>query len=293
MVIFRDMRTARTCLLVVVGVTLATLPLLAVNRVVKPTDYSAIEKRNPFGLVDPPKPQVIVAPVEPVAKEPPPNVELTGMFHDSVRKKTYALFMVEVKGESKKRSYMLSEGENQEGLKVLEIDRESSNVKIALKGQESTITFSKPKAAETPNRRVPPRPSARAAAVGQGQPVPSPVRVDTPNIQQFSTSGRNGTFSGSGRSVSAVAGGMTTLQPDSSNGSLRAMPTRQMRTQQPMTRQEQEIIIEAQRKVNEIKRQQNPGGTPSMEMPPLPPTSLTTPEDFQRIVVPPSAPDGN
>ncbi len=292
MVIFRDMRITRTCLLVVTGCTLAALPLAAVNRVVKPTDYYAIEKRNPFGLVDPPKPQVIVAPVEPVAKEPPPNVELTGMYHDSVRKKTYALFMVDVKGESKKRSYMLSEGENQEGLKVVEIDRESSNVKISMRGQESTITFSKPKAAEVPNRRVPPGPGAVVAGRRQVQPVPSPGRVDVPDVQQFRTGGRTGTFSGSGRSGSAVAGGMSPVQPDNISGSLRSIPTRQMRTQQqPMTRQEQEIIIEAQRKVNEIQRQQNPGGAPPM--PPLPPTSMTTPEDFQRIVVPPSIPGGN
>ncbi|GEM_PF-2262074 len=272
------------------GLVLVALPLSAVNRVVKPADYAAIEKRNPFGLVDPPKPQVIVASVDPVAKEPPPNVELTGMYHDSIKNKTYALFSVEVKGEPKKRAYMLSEGENQDGLRVEEIDRKTSNVKINLKGEPSTITFSKPKTAAMPNPRVPPGVNAAAARRPQYRQQPDQGPNDQPNIQQFSSSGRKGNFTGTSRSSTAVAGGMSPVQPEASTSSLRAIPTRQMRTEQPMTRQEQEIIIEAQRARNQLIQSKNPGGGPPM--PPLPPTSLTTPEDYRRIVVPPQVPSG-
>jgi len=293
MVIFRDMQITRTVSLMVVGVVLAALPAAAVNRVVKPTDYAAIEKRNPFGLVDPPKPQVIVTPVEPVQKEPPPNVELTGMFHDSVRNKTYALFLVQVKGEQKKRSYMLSEGENQDGLKVERIDRKSSNVKINLKGEPSTITYNEPKAAAVANSRLPTLPNGKRAIRSPGHSLPPGVQSGK---RQLSAGGGARTFSGTGRSVNAVGGGMNvsgaagTVQPNTGSASLRAMPTRQLRTPQPMNREEQEIIIEAQRARNQLLQQQNPGGAPPM--PPLPPTRLTTPADYQRIVVPPSVPNG-
>lgn len=287
MAIFRSMRIARTFLVAVAGLTVAVLPVDGVNRSVKPSDYSAIEKRNPFGLVDRPKPQVIVPKVEPVEVEPPPNVELTGMFHDSLKNKTYALFLVQPKGETKKRSYMLSVGENQDGLKVEEIDRKSSNVKINLKGLQSTITYSEKKVATAPKTPLPQRPGSRAKPRQISRRPPSSRQglqtLSQPGARQSSISGKQGTFSGSGRSANVVAGGMSPSGGQGGAG-LRSIPTRQMRTQQPMSRQEQEVLIEAQREVNKIQQQQSPGAVSIM--PPLPPTRYTTPEDRQRIVVP-------
>lgn len=290
------------CALGMCGLLVGLSPMSAVNRTVKPADYAAIEKRNPFGLVDPPKPEPISIPPEPVEEEPPPNVELTGMFHDSLKRKTYALFLVQVQGEQKKRSYMLSEGENQDGLKVEKINRNDSNVKINLKGMSSTITYNKPKAVAVAKGSPLPRPNVRSAGgrtTSRGLPNPTlPSNAaqqlqppQQPGVRQYQTSGRQGTFSGSGRSMNAVAGGMppsmdqTSQAAAPSGGALRPIPTRQLRAQPQLSVQEQEVLIEAQRAANDLRRQQNPTGLPPM--PPLPPTSITTPETLQRITVPP------
>lgn len=284
------MRVTRTYLLAVSGLLFVALSASAVNRSVKPADYSAIEKRNPFGLVDPPKPEPIVIPVEPVEKEPPPNVELTGMFHDSIRNKTYALFLLQIKGETKKRSYMLSEGEGQGGLKVEEIDRNSNNVKINLEGLQSTITFNKPKVSAVTAKGVPPAPNSRTLKRQTGRSRPNRnLSATALQTREFNTTGRKGTFSGSRGSRTAVAGGMsmpsasTAQQPVRSNNSLRAIPTREMRTVN-FTPQEQAVLIEAQRAKIDYQRQVNPGGQPAM--PPLPPTALSTPDTLRRITVP-------
>lgn len=278
------MRSSRPVLVLTVGLLFSSGPLWAVsNSGVKAADYKVIIDRNPFGLVDPPP----IKPVEPpkiiVETVPPPEVELTGMFRDSRKSRTYALFLVQEKGKPEKKSYMLAEGERQEGLQVISIDDKEAKVKIAVQGVESTITFSEKKTPAMPAGRMP-TPGAPTTTVNNLQQVPVP-QVQPGGVQQFNTSRQGGQFSRSAGGVTAVAGGMQPSAQPGADNNLQAIPTRPVRGQS-MTRQEQEVIIELNREILKQQRQQNPNQAPVM--PPLPPTSLTLPEDYQRIVVPPS-----
>lgn len=108
--------------------------------------YGAIVERNIFDLKDPPPPE---APKE--TNAPPPNVTLTGIM--SILGKKQALFMVQKQAPPGKpgpplspESYIMMEGQRQDGLEVLEIDQKGSKVKIKNDGIVSTITFEVPKA---------------------------------------------------------------------------------------------------------------------------------------------------
>lgn len=105
--------------------------------------FETIVARNVFDLKDPPPPQPTNAP------EPPANVKLTGIM--SIFGKNQALFMVQKmagagKPEGQPVSFILSEGQRQDGLEVLEIDPPSKKVKIKNDGVVSTITFEVAKA---------------------------------------------------------------------------------------------------------------------------------------------------
>lgn len=105
--------------------------------------YGVIVQRNVFDLKDPPPP-----PPKEDTNPPPPNVELTGIM--TIFGHRQALFMVQdaaVPGKPPKsaESYILTEGQRQGVLQVLEIDEKNSRVKIKNDGIVSTITFEKPK----------------------------------------------------------------------------------------------------------------------------------------------------
>ena len=290
--ILRTMNVTEKTVLLGIGVGLMACAVNAVPPAPKSGDYSVITTRNPFGLVDPPPPAPpkVEAP-KPVEAEPPPNVELTGFWRNSQRGKTVALFLVEPKKGEKKASYMWAEGEGDDGMKVLAINEAEETVKFSLRGVESTITFTKPKPAAapvagvagrgapgTPGRLQPRAPTVGAAAVAPAQAV-----------QQFENA-RRGRFGQTGSTTSAV-GGAAPLPGQA--GGLQSVPVRNLRVpgntlqggqQAPaLTPREQEVLIEVNR---EVLRQ-----TGQIDiMPPLPPTSLTTPEDLQRLVAPPSIP---
>ena len=114
--------------------------------------------------------------------------------------------------------------------------------------------------------------------------------------QQFETS-HSKTLGRSASSVSAVGGALPSQSATRQADALRSVPARTLRvpgntTQigtQPqggqaqmevLSPREQEVLIEVNRAVIQQSGQ-------SHLMPPMPPTSLTTPEDRARLIVPP------
>lgn len=102
--------------------------------------YSAIWLRNVFDL----KPTTPPAVEEAKPAAPPPNVHLTGI--TTILGNRRALFMVQDAPEPGKpakpeKSMILSEGQRQDALEVLEIYPKERSVKIQLDGVVSTISF--------------------------------------------------------------------------------------------------------------------------------------------------------
>lgn len=158
--------------------------------------YGAIVERNIFDLKDPPPPPSAA----PETNAPPPNVTLTGIM--SILGKKQALFLVQKvavagKPADSPESYIMTEGQRQGGLEVLEIfnDKKDPKVKIKNDGVVSTLTFEVSKS-----------PGAGAAMTPQphmGRPgfnpnmnnpnagtTPLPTRpLRTPDFSQYSPQG--------------------------------------------------------------------------------------------------------
>ncbi len=273
------------------GALLFTLTAPAVTPPEKAAEYAVIGNRNPFGLVDPPPPPVKVEEVVKKEAEPPPNVELTGLFHNSRKGKTVAMFLVEKKKGDKKESFMWSVGEGDEGMKVLAINEVEKTVRLKVQNLESTITFSEKKAAApvaapaVGGPRVPGQP---------GQPTRNPrtAAMTEPEVQQIESMRRAG-LGRSASTMSAVGGALPTRSAAAQANALTPVSPRTLRVPgattsqgnqpdvQTLTPREQEVLIEVNREVLRQTGQIN-------IMPPLPPTSLTTPEDRAVIIAPPS-----
>jgi hypothetical protein len=162
------------------------------------TPYSAIVERNIFDLKDPPPPP---PPME--SNAPPANVSLTGLM--TIFGKKQALFMVQKQMAPGKgggappaaESYIMTEGQRQDGLEVLEIDVTGKKVKIKNDGTVSTITFEVAKAG---GGGVPMNPTPH---MGMGKPgfipnypntpaTPLPTRpIRTPDFSQYSPQGNS------------------------------------------------------------------------------------------------------
>jgi hypothetical protein len=137
-----------------------------------PNPYSAIWLRNAFDLKSPSVATIEAAPTN----LPPPNVQLTGI--TTILGNKRALFMVQDppapgKPAGPPQSYILTEGERQGALEVLEINTKAATVKIKNKGVLSTIAL------ET--KKPDSEPAIGAAAVG-GQGVPRGRPVLLPRI---------------------------------------------------------------------------------------------------------------
>src|SRR5438445_5556396 len=95
----------------------------AVNETDASNPFSAIVERNVFALKDPPPPP----PLEVKTNTPPPNIRLTGITTIFGTSNKRALFMVQeigIPGKpiGKEESYILTEGQRQGAIEVLEID---------------------------------------------------------------------------------------------------------------------------------------------------------------------------
>src|ERR1043165_292151 len=98
--------------------------------------YRAISDRNAFALL-PPEP-----PPAPTPPAPPANIKLTGITTMFGNKR--ALLMVQDTAPgSKEQSFMLSEGQREGDLEILQIDEKAGTVKVKNAGIETMLTFDK------------------------------------------------------------------------------------------------------------------------------------------------------
>jgi len=245
----------RERLMAVVGLAVGLFLIPAARAVVSGDNpYKSIMERNPFGLLPPPPP------APPADTNPPPsNIKLTGI--TTILGIKNALLMAQEPGPGgKNQSYILTEGQREGQIEVLNIDNVAGSVKVSNAGTVSTLTFDKdgmkapaaPAAAPgnmptlfRPGMPIPPAPAP-------GQPVP------TGNFNPNQPSG----------------GTMPSANPGSG---LRQIPTRSLRmpqssaqlnapAAQPTTSPEEQIINQA---ITMEAHRDLPGTSP------IPPTILT------------------
>jgi hypothetical protein len=187
--------------------------------------YSAIWLRNVFDLKPAPPPP----PPTTATNTPPPNVELTGITTLLGTKR--ALFMVQESGgpgkpAGKPESYILTEGQRQGELEVLEISPKAKTVRIKVSDLVSTITFKTnqvaigpqggaPGVGTLPVGGIPRSPGFNPPGFNPAGGVPMPARVMrpggggngayTPQGANYNQGGYNGGYAGGG--FGGVAGG--------------------------------------------------------------------------------------
>jgi hypothetical protein len=251
---------------------------------IKDNRYQVIIDRNPFGLrpiPPPPQPKVEEAPAP-----PPPDIKLTGI--TTLLGTPRAMLQVEDK-QTKKFSFpTIAQGDTEGAITVLEIDTESMRVRIRNGEAETTLDFK--------NNGVQPGKGGAVAAVpgvphpagAPGVPMgvvpPAPGAAGTP--ANFAP-GRSAIVAGGATAAVTPNPGVNPLAANSYGG----LPQRQLRTdslsivgggaggsqynpnapavpqqQPPISRDEAEARIEAQRRILEQQ-----GSTISRI---LPPTSM-------------------
>lgn len=259
------------------GLALAIGAGAAVNETDANNPFSAIVERNVFALKDPPPPPS----VEVKTNTPPPNIKLTGITTIFGTSNKRALFMVQEVGipgkpAAKEESYILTEGQRQGAIEVLEIDEKKNSVKIKNDGNEAVLTLDEkvklPSAPAVPGFGTPlpggapppgglPRlptftPTAGVTPAGSISPV------NSQSASPVSFYGNNNTAAPAANSIALNNGGANVELP---LRTIRTTPTAAPVTGPVPSPEEQIIMIEAQREANK----NNP------RFPPLPPTPLT------------------
>jgi hypothetical protein len=231
--------------------------------------YNGIVDRNVFGLkppTPPPDPNANKAP------EKPSTITLTGI--TTILGNKRALLKVAIPARppepAKDENYMLTEGQRDGNVEVLEINERTGSVKVSNAGEISTLTFDK----------------NGAKLVASAPPVPGAMQSPPP-----------------GMGMPGGASGGAAANP----GTLRTIPTRTMRTGQAPENNnnsqiggapngnagnashlqnfdpaEQTILIE-------VERERTKADVETGKFPPLPPTQLT-PEGSYGMPQPPVAP---
>jgi len=238
--------------------------------------YQSIIDRNVFSLKPPPPPVDTTEAAKPTALK----ITLTGIttiFGDK-RVLMKAAPTAGKPNESKtEQSYILSQGQREGDLEVLEIDEKAGSVKVNNAGTIQTLTFEKD-GAKLPATQAPAVPGIPgvlgAAPVIPGLPVTHPAGGVTPSFQlppripRLPTTGSQTTsispgFAPSSAPVPGAAGSYVT--PGFLPGNTTTAPTPQpTQTQTPQySLEEQQILIEAQRQM----------GGPTAAF--LPPTALS------------------
>lgn len=257
----------------IVGALMVSATIQCVSADTRQNPYGPIVQRNPFGLKDPPPPQ-LDAPKE--ETKPPPNVKLTGISNLFQKR---ALLEVTEQGASARPGQppaagtvnrpILAENEAAFGVEVLSINVEKNIVKIRNNGTESELTFEAQKPSGTPGTpgmpTVLPQVGAVSAAGAQ------PTVVASPNTQ--TTGGGGVTIYGGGTTTGAQNnsgvtsyGGVSAIpSPLGAESGLRTIPSRTIRTPGST---DQQAVDAAQQAILMRQQQLRSGRT----MPPMPPT---------------------
>jgi len=236
------------------------------------TPYEGIVDRNAFGLKPPP------APPDPEAAKPPPvKITLTGI--TTILGNKRALMKTPPPpgktGEPSKgdQSYILTIGQREGDIEVLDIDEKAGSVKVNNAGAVVTLTFEKD-GAKLPATTAPPIGGMPGVpAVPGGLPAPGGVGVPAyngggnPGFSVPTRTLRTTPTPGVVNPAGGAAGGVPGL-PNYAGGQNRAQQiTEQIASQQQsgMSPEQQMLMLEAQREMN----RNNP------KFPPLPPTPLS------------------
>lgn len=234
--------------------------------------YMVITNRNAFGLQPEqplPKPEEL--------RPPPAKVRLEGIMSLMGTKRAILRLLKQGVPPGQEPVLMLAEGERDQDVEVVSIDEENNTVKIRNQGVVMDITFEK----ERPGlggggpapAAVPAAPQLRPGFGGTptpqlGPPPQAPTAVPVPAPAQ-------------------PAGQPAQSQPQPAMSMVpAATPQRDVRTaERPLTYEEQVILIE-------LERERTKPLVQAGEMPPLPPTELTPPEEAPIVPVPelPQAP---
>jgi hypothetical protein len=268
---------------------LATLAGLAAASAITPepsaTPYEGIIDRNAFGLKPPPPP-----PDPEAAKPPPVKITLTGI--TTILGNKRALMETPPPpgkpGEQPKgkQSYILTIGQREGDIEVLDIDEKAGSVKVNNAGAIVTLTFEKD-GAKLPATVAPAGPGVAGVPGVPNLPggIPAPVSPYAPKggTSGFSLPTRTLRTTPTPGVVNPAAGMGSAVGPGLGAGQARAQQiTDQIaaQQQQTMSPEQQMLMIEAEREVNK----NNP------KFPPLPPTPLTPGAGAEPAVPTPGAP---
>jgi hypothetical protein len=233
----------------------AIVPDVAVNQ------YDGIPGRNVFGLRPPPAPQTVAEP--PAAL---PKIILTGI--TTILDTKRALMKVAPPNArqvepGKELSLILTEGQREGQVEVLQIDEKAGSVKVNNSGTVMVLTFEKDGAKLPPASTVPgtaatnPLPSALPST----SPFSLPTHHDATNFpgrgRRFATPPLPG-IAGTGTGAAPVGG-----LPTATGGATVPGQTSSPALSQDLTAEEQAIVME-------LQRQANPSNAAL-----IPPTALT------------------
>jgi hypothetical protein len=223
--------------------------------------YRAIVDRNVFGLKSPPPP-----PDPEANKPPPPKITPTGITTIFGNKR--ALFKVQMPARppepAKEQSFILTEGQREGQIEVLEIDEKLGSIKFNNFGTVVTLTLEKD-GAKLPN--TPP-----AALPPPGVPVPAGFAPPAAAANPYTPPGGTVTTIG-GSSAGLKSIPTRTLRLPSAPGGVGGVGGVTPQTTAPgqqLTHEEQVILME-------VERERTKQAVANGALPPLPPTELTPP----------------
>ncbi len=226
--------------------------------------YGNISKRNLFGLKDP-------APV-PAATNPPtvlPKLSLTGITTILGRKQALirAQLLAEAGQPAREESYVLTEGQRDGKLEVLQIDEKAGNVSVNNSGTVLTLNIDR----DSP--KLVSAPAATAAPGAQLAPgIPRPTggtnaSVYAPGTTAIQHTLPTRTYHPPGLNATSASNGTAVAAPATSG--LPAVPP------PAVTAPEAELTPEAQTILMEVERERNKNNP---NYPPFPTTPLTPPQ---------------
>ena len=257
------------------------------NAVLPDNPYAPVVVRNVFGLNPLPTNDVNA-----VQTDPPPKITLTGIM--SIFGHLQALYKVAIPAKpeqpAKDVPYILSEGQRQDEIEVVQIDEKNGLVTFNNHGTVQELPLTK----------------ASVAAAGASMSAPGRSSAPIPNIAPMGdnsgrVAGHFGSRSGGGAGVARNGGTGNNGANNFNNGLGGGAPmggglplttaagasSDQQQPQNTLTREEQAVLVEANRLLTQ-------GLVDQGRMPPLPPTPLTpgeaTGHGGTSLIVPPPSP---
>jgi hypothetical protein len=253
------MRSGKILVCVMGGLVLnVTVKAIAPDATGRP--YQGIVERNLFNLkaaTPPPPPEA--------NKQPPPKILLTGI--TTILGKKLVTFTAATKPGQPPVNYMMTEGQSQDDIDVLQIDEKANTVRVQNNGVEQVLDFLTNGAKPAPGP-APGSPNAIPLS-GPGGPMPVPGAFPDPNANGMRTLPTRNLRIPPPNGGEGAAGMGRTVTPMSMNP----------RQENSNSAEEQAILIEAQRMKYEGE------GNPIAKI--LPPTEISdspegnTPGDAQ------------